>query len=261
MSATAEAPRVEVSQKRVRTMFGGETIADTTRAQLVWEVPYYPAYYLPRDDVCGEFIMPNGRTRSSPYGLGAAELFDVVAGGRSASDAAWCHVEPPVAVLRGLIRFEWNAMDRWLEEDEEVIVHPRSPYTRVDVLPSSRHIEVVIDEVKLADTHRAMALHETGRPVRWYLPRADIRMDLLTPTPTRTGCPYKGWATYWSVDTGKLSVDVAWSYPRPLPESARIADLICIWDHNVETIIDGITDAIPPWGGRLMEVPSAMSTV
>jgi uncharacterized protein (DUF427 family) len=91
-----------------------------------------------------------------------------------------------------------------------------------------------------------MALFETGRPVRWYVPQTDIRMDLLESTSTRTGCPYKGWASYWTVNAGdERYEDLAWSYLTPLPESGRVAELVCIWDHHVQTYVDGELDTPP----------------
>jgi uncharacterized protein (DUF427 family) len=131
-------------------------------------------------------------------------------------------------------------MDAWFEEDEEVFVHARSPYTRIDVLPSSRRVEVIVNGVTVIDTTRSMVLFETGRTPRYYVPTDDVRMDLLTPTDTVTGCPYKGFASYWTVQAGDQTYpDLAWAYQEPLPESARIAGLVCIWDHHVETRVDG----------------------
>ncbi|MPY94017.1 MAG: DUF427 domain-containing protein [Acidimicrobiia bacterium] len=246
MAADREPIRIEPCQRRVRTFLGGELVADTHDARLVWEVPYYPAYYLPLADVRRELLAPSGRTRTSRSGRGEAQLFDIRAGGRTVEDAAWQYADSPEGALRELVRFDWKAMDRWLEEDEEVIVHPRNPYTRVDVLPSSRRVKVVVNGVEVADTRRAMALFETGRPVRWYVPQEDIRMDLLEPTSSRTGCPYKGWASYWTVSArSERHEDVAWAYLDPLPESSRIASLICIWDTDVQTYVDGELEAAP----------------
>ncbi len=238
--ANSETIRIEPCQKRVRALFEGEVVVDTHQAKLVWEVPYYPAYYLPLADVSGGLLHTNGRTRAPDPVRGEAVLYDLRHGNRVATDAASRY--PSCPELTSHVRFVWSALDQWLEEDEEVIVHPRSPFTRVDVLPSSRHIQVIINGVTVADSHRAMALFETGRPLRWYLPQTDIRMDLLEPSTTRTGCPYKGWASYWNVNAGSERYnDLAWSYLHPLPESTRIADHICIWDHHVHTLVDGTT--------------------
>lgn len=124
MSETRERVHIEEGPKRVRTYVGGELIADTKRLKLVWEVPYYPAYYFPREDVRMELLTPNGHTQRSPS-RGDAHNFTVKGGDREVEDAAWHYPESPVEELRDLIRFDWDAMDGWFEEDEEVFVHPR----------------------------------------------------------------------------------------------------------------------------------------
>jgi len=133
MSEIQERVHIEDGPKRVRTYLGGEIIADTKRLKLVWEVPYYPAYYFPREDVRMELLTPNGHTRRSPS-RGDAHIFTLKGGNREVEDAAWHYPESPVEELRDLIRFEWNAMDGWFEEDEEVFVHPRDP------LQAHRHL-------------------------------------------------------------------------------------------------------------------------
>lgn len=233
-----EALRVVPSEKQIRAWFDGQLVLDTHQALLVWEIPHYPAYYVPVADVAAGLLKANGRTRGPDPRRGIGTLHDLHHGSRRITDAASIYDHSPQ--LAGHARFQWSALDRWMEEDEEVMVHPRSPFTRVDVLPSSRHVQVIVNGVTVADSHRAMALFETGRPLRWYLPQADIHMDLLEPTELRTGCPYKGWASYWTVNAGgERFEDLAWSYRRPLPESARIAEHVCIWDTHVQTVVDG----------------------
>jgi uncharacterized protein (DUF427 family) len=240
MTQTTTPVRIEPCHKRLRTYLGGALIADTDHARLVWEVPPYPAYYLPKADVDMTRLTPNGHTRTSET-RGEAHLFDVAGGeGRVAVDGAWHYPGSPVPELRDLVRIDWRAMDSWFEEDEEVFIHARSPYTRIDVLPTSRRVQVAVNGVEVIDTTRAMVLFETGRPPRYYVPTEDIRMDLLEPTDTVTGCPYKGFASYWTVKAGEETYpDLAWAYKTPLPESARIAGLVCIWDTHVETRVDG----------------------
>jgi len=232
--------RVEQSTKRIRAYFGGELVADTTAARLVWEVPYYPAYYLPAADVRTEFLAPSGRTERSPS-RGEARYSTLTVGDAVAKDAAWQYPESPMAELRDLIRFEWDALDAWFEEDEEVYVHPRDPYSRLDVLTSSRHVEVVINGVTVAETHRPTLLFETGLPVRYYLPQPDVRWDLLRPSSRTSRCPYKGTAEYWSVQAGdELVDDVVWIYRTPLPESQKIAGLACFYNERVDLVVDGV---------------------
>jgi len=225
----------------VGAYLAGVVVADTRQPRLVWESPHYPAYYLPRADVRTELLVPSARTEHSPS-RGAARYFDVQVDDRRVVDAAWCYPESPLEALRDLLRFEWGAMDAWFEEDEEVFVHPRDPYTRVDILASSRHVQVEVDGVTLAETARPTLLFETGLPVRYYLPKVDVRLDLLEPRETTSACPYKGLARYWSAPGAP---DVAWSYPTPLPESQKIAGLVCFYNERVDLIVDGERQARP----------------
>jgi uncharacterized protein (DUF427 family) len=152
----------------------------------------------------------------------------------------------PFPELRDAVRLEWDAMDAWFEEDEEVFTHPRDPYTRVDILPSSRHVRVEVDGVTVAQSTSPRLLFETGLPVRYYLPKPHVRMDLLTHTGLETHCPYKGRAEYWSVRAGgRLHENLAWSYPAPLPESQKIAGLVCFYDERVDVHVDGVRQERP----------------
>jgi uncharacterized protein (DUF427 family) len=230
--------RVVPGAKRVRAYLAGRLVADTTRPFLVWEVPYYPAYYLPLADVAAELV-PTGKTEHSPS-RGEAEIFDVRVDGATAQAAARRYPASPLEKLRDLVRLDWAAMDEWLEEDEPVYTHPRDPYTRVDILASSRHVRVEVDGVTVADSAQPRILFETGLPPRFYLPLSDVRMDLLRPSGTQTHCPYKGTASYWSVDTGHgLHPDIVWIYRTPLPESQKIAGLACFYNEKVDLYLDG----------------------
>jgi len=231
--------RIEDSGKRVRAYLGGKLIADTAHPKLVWEVPYYPAYYLPASDVRMELLTPTGRTEHSPS-RGEAHYFTVKGGQEERIDAAWQYPDSPLEELRDHVRFEWTAMDAWFEEDVEVFIHSRDPYSRVDVLPSSRHVQVTVGGVTVADTHHPTLLFETGLPPRFYIPKVDVRMDLLTPTDQHTGCPYKGIARYWSVATGETThPNLVWSYPTPLPESEGIAGLLSFYNEHADITVDG----------------------
>jgi uncharacterized protein (DUF427 family) len=231
--------RVEQGLKRVRTYLGGQAVADTTRPLLVWEIPYYPSYYVPIADVAPDVLVPTDDTEHSPS-RGDGVLYTVKAGAIEAPKAARRYPNSPIEELRDAVRFDWQAMDAWFEEDEEVYVHPRDPHTRVDILPSSRTIRVELDGVVLAESAHAHVLFETGLPPRWYLPKLDVRFDLLEPTTTTSMCPYKGTAEYWSalVD-GRRVDDIAWSYRTPLPESERVAGLVCFYAERSDLFIDG----------------------
>jgi uncharacterized protein (DUF427 family) len=234
--------RVEHGEKRVRVYFGGKVVADTTRPLLVWEKPYYPAYYFPKADVRTELLSPDGGVVHSPS-RGDARAFTVRAGAKEAVGAALRYEQSPFEELRDAIRFEWAAMDAWFEEDEEVFTHPRDPYTRVDILPSSRHVRVEVGGVTIAETAKPTLLFETALPTRYYLPRTHVRMDLLTPSEMVSHCPYKGEAEYWSLRIGdEVLADVAWSYRTPLPESQKVAGLISFYTEKVDLYVDGVVE-------------------
>jgi uncharacterized protein (DUF427 family) len=232
------AVRVERGAKRVRAYLAGRLVADTKRPFLVWEIPYYPAYYLPLADVVAE-LEPTGKTEHSPS-RGDAQVFDVRVPGAVADSAAKRYPDSPLASLRDLVRFDWAAMSEWLEEDEPVYTHPRDPYKRVDILASSQHVRVEVDGVTVADSVRPHILFETGLPPRYYLPLPDVRTELLTASDTRSHCPYKGTAGYWSVDAGQgVRADLVWIYRSPLPESQKIAGLACFYNEKVDLYVDG----------------------
>ncbi|GAA4717344.1 DUF427 domain-containing protein [Phytohabitans rumicis] len=221
--------RVETGAKRVRIVFNGQVIADTTSPVYVWESPHYPTYYIPLADVRDGVLTATERTSHSPS-RGDGQRYTVAVDGKEAVDAALRYPESPIEELRDLVRFEWDAMDDWFEEDEPVYVHARSPYTRIDILASSRHVRVEIDGVTVAESTRPYLLFETGLPTRYYLPMTDVRLDLLERSDTVTHCPYKGQAEYWSVRVGDtVHKDVVWSYRTPLPESQKVAGLLAFW--------------------------------
>lgn len=170
------------------------------------------------------------------------EYFDLKVGDKVAENAAWLYRDPPenLKALKGYYSFEWNAMDGWFEEEEEIYMHARDPYKRVDVMPSSRHVQVFINGLMVADTHRPSLLFETNLPTRFYIPQEDIRMDLLQPETTHTICPYKGVASYWSVQSGDtFKKDIAWSYLNPIPQQPTIKGLICFYNERVDLVVDG----------------------
>ena len=236
--------RVEHGRKRVRLLVAGQVVADTVAPLLVWEKPQYPQYYVPLADVRAT-LHETGETRRSPS-RGEASVLDVEVGGVRRAAAAWVHRDSPVEALRTHVRFEWDAIDEWLEEDEPVYTHPRSPYVRVDVLASSRHVQISVDGVVVADSHAPRVLFETDLPPRWYLPMSDVRLDLLRPTDTVTHCPYKGAATYWAVEVdGRRHEDLAWCYRSPFPESQKVAGLVCFFDEKVDVTVDGVLQERP----------------
>jgi uncharacterized protein (DUF427 family) len=131
-------------------------------------------------------------------------------------------------------------MDAWFEEDEQVYVHPRDPYTRIDILQSSRHIRVVVGGVTVADTHKPRLLFETDLPMRYCIPKTDVRLDLLESSDTTSACPYKGTANYYSVIVdGERHDDIVWWYQHPVAESADIAGYVSFYNEKVDIYVDG----------------------
>jgi uncharacterized protein (DUF427 family) len=196
-----EVTYVEPFPRRVRGMRDGEAVVDSDAVQLVH------------------------RSRQLPYW---------------AFPAADVHVDAtPSSAVPGHVEVDWDAVDEWYEEDEPVAVHVRDPYHRVDCYATSRRIRVTHGDVELADTTAAVALYETGLPVRWYLPPEAVRMDLLERSETSSGCPYKGIASYWSLRDGDgLVEDVAWGYLDPLRESERVRGHLCFYDDKVRIEVD-----------------------
>jgi uncharacterized protein (DUF427 family) len=237
--------RVLAGAKRVRAMLAGRVVADTVNPVLVWEAPYYPTYYLPVKDVSAE-LRATGATAHSPS-RGTGQLFDVLVEGRVAAPAAATqYPDSPLEQLRDLVRFDWASMDDWFEEDEPVYVHPRDPYIRVDILASSRHLQVSVDGEQVADSRSLRILFETGLPPRYYIPITDVRTELLRPSASTSHCPYKGTATYWSLAVGDtLHADLVWIYRAPLPESQKIAGLACFYNEKVDISLDGEPQARP----------------
>jgi len=239
----------EPSPRRVRVEFDGQIVADSTRVMLMLEEGYLPVYYFPEDDVRQELLTPSDRSTHCPF-KGDARYWTVEGpSGRRAENAVWAYDEPfdEMAAIARYRAFAWDAMDHWYEEDEEVFVHARDPYKRVDVIDSRRHVRVMLGGEVVADTRQARFLFETGLPTRYYVPRANVRTDLLTPTDSRTRCPYKGEAVYWSATVdGKTWQDIVWSYPEPIAECPRIKDLMCFYDENVDAVlVDGVEQPRP----------------
>jgi uncharacterized protein (DUF427 family) len=229
---------IQPSPRWVRAYFNGVAVADSTRVLLAFEPKRLPVYWFPVEDVRTDLLTP---ARDKPPTSGTAR-WNLQVGDRSAANAGWSYVDPGPerAALAGHVAFYWNRLDAWFEEDDEVFVHPRDPYARVDVLHSSRHVRVELDGQLLAESRRPRLLFETGLPTRYYLPKQDVRMDLLEPSTTTTRCPYKGVASYWSVRIGDSVVpDLVWSYLAPIPECAKIENLLCFYNERVDITVDG----------------------
>ena len=249
-AAAKDDTRFEPTQRRVRVMFAGVAIADSRKVMLMLENRRLAVYYFPVTDVRTDLFVPTTYSSNHP-GKGDASFFSVKVGERVAEKAAWRYLQPERSDLKDYVAFYWDKMDAWFEEEDEVFVHPRDPYHRVDVLNSSRHVKVVVGGVVVAETDSPRLLFETGLPTRYYIPKLDVRLELLTPTNTSTRCPYKGKASYWSVNAnGKEFKDIVWAYPAPIPECPKIENLLCFYDEKVDAVyVDGELQPKPvtPW--------------
>jgi uncharacterized protein (DUF427 family) len=242
---------IERTERRIRAFFAGQVVVDSKKALLVFEPRRLPVYYFPIADVRMDLLKPTRHTEDS-RGTSETLRWDLEVGGRKAENAAWGFREPQGdrAALRDHVAFYWNRLDSWFEEDDEVFVHPRDPYHRVDVLNSSRQVQVVLDGEVIADTRRPRLLFETGLPPRYYIPKLDVRMDLLEPTDKLTSCPYKGQARYWSVRVGdNVYENLVWSYPVAIAECPKIEDLLAFFNEKVDIYVDGELQPRPktPW--------------
>ena len=240
---------LEPTPKRVRVEVGGEVIADSRRAMLLHESGHQPIYYFPPEDVFDEFLEPSDRHTHCPK-KGDASYYTIRAGGEVVEAGAWYYPDTlPGAPdrLRGAIAFYFDRMGRWLEEGEEIGVHPRDPYHRIDVLATDRAVRVSLDGELLAETNRALALFESNLPARWYVPREDVAVA-LEPSDTVTRCPYKGTAGYYSVALAD-GKDLVWYYDEPLPEVGRITGMLCFFNERVDLELDGELQERPasPW--------------
>ena len=188
----------------MRAVRDGDVVVDTLDARYVWHHPHYPAWQFPEGDVRLDRLAPD----------------------------SWRPGEP------GMVEVKWSSVDHWLEEDEEVYVHPRSPYARIDILASSRPVRIGLRGVTVAESDQPRILFETGLVPRYYLPLTAVRLDLLRPSEHLTMCPYKGTASYWSVDIdGEVFENIVWTYKTPLPESQKIAGLVCFYNDRVDLTV------------------------
>jgi uncharacterized protein (DUF427 family) len=228
--------QVEASPRWVRVNFNGQTIADSKRAVLLRETGHLPVYYFPPEDVRQDLLTPTDLHTRCPY-KGEASYWTIRVGDRVAENAMWGYLDPLAdrADIKGFRAFYWNRVDAWFEEEEQIYAHPRDPYHRVDVVPSSRHVRVEIGGQTVADSRRPLLLFETGLPTRYYLPQEDVRMDLLEPTQSSSICPYKGTASYWRL-AGDAGRDVAWAYQDPIAEAPRIRGLISFFNERIDAL-------------------------
>ena len=199
--------------RRVHGTRDGDTIVDGRRTVLVWEPgKKVPIYAFPTEETALD-------------SLDAASL-----GVRGFDDPD----------LTGYVTIAWDALEHWYEEDEEVFVHPRDPFVRVDALRSTRHVRVERDGWLLAESDAPILVFETGLPTRYYLPENDVDASLLGDSDMQTGCPYKGFASYRDVLLdGRRHPNLFWYYEAPFHEVAQVKGHLAPYNERVDVIVDG----------------------
>jgi len=260
MMANLSELRFEPVTRRIRCRIDGDTVVDTTEAMLVWEPRrIVPVYAVPAADIRAELTTFTAGQQPGldalppvlgPENFGihtcAGEPLTIHSAGRVLDGIAF---RPDAPELGGRIALDWPAFD-WLEEEQPVVGHPHDPFTRIDVLAASRHVVVSLNGVGLADSRRPIGLFETYLPPRWYLPPADVRLDLLTPSDTTSTCAYKGHASYFSLSGGSPGGrDIAWTYTNPLHEVVAVKDHVCFFAERTDLDVDGQRTSRPvtPW--------------
>lgn len=238
-SLIAPVGHVEPVPRRVRGVVGGRVAFDTRRALYVWEWAAYPQFSIPVEDLAEGTLTDDDHVEA--LGAGPARRHSLHVGNEVRRGAAWVWDDGAPERLHGTVRFEWEALDSWLEEDEVVHVHPRSPYSRVDALRSSSSVRVELDGAVLADAPNCVKLFETGLPTRYYVDRVHVDWTRLRRTDTVTRCPYKGTtSSHWSFDGDSGShEDVVWSYEFPTVHTNRIAGMVAFYNEHVDLYVDG----------------------
>ncbi|BDZ47212.1 DUF427 domain-containing protein [Naasia aerilata] len=264
LRAQLPALRYAPTPKRVRGRIEDRTMVDSAAAVLVWEPRYVtPRYAVPESDIDGELV-PSSSSLSGeqaaayvrrpvldpsvPFDLHTTEgeFLEVRVRGSVRTVRAFRPADPD---LEGRVLLDFRGMDEWREEDQVVVAHPRDPLHRIEVVPASRRVRVMLGDQVLADTRRASILLETMLPVRYYLPAEDIGVR-LTPTETVTWCAYKGRASYLTAHTEEgPQIDVAWTYAEPRHDASEVRGLVAFFQEHVDLEIDGerLERPVTPW--------------
>ena len=226
---------------RVRAIFAGETVLDSTNVKMLHETGHLPVYYFPEEDLRADLLEPSEHSTRCPY-KGEASYRSIRVGDRVAENAVWAYLDPieSAPFLVGHAALSWDAADEWFVEDEQVFGHPRDPYSRIDVYPTSRRVRVLVDGEVVADSRRAKILFEAALPPRYYLPEEDVRMELLEASSKKTRCAYKGSASYWHVRAGgRLHEDLVWTYREPQHDAEPVRGLLAFFNERVDLEIAG----------------------
>ena len=236
---------VEPVPRRIRGFVGSTRVFDTVAARYVWDTPKYPAYHIPVADVDLSLLADDDRSRR--LRRGPARTHSLRVADETRSGVAQVYGADADEGVADTVRFSWEALDAWFEEDEQVYVHPRNPFTRVDALRSSRSVSVALNGVTLAESSAPVLVFETGLTTRYYFDRTDVAFDHLTRTDTVTECPYKGRTSdYWTAAVGDVTVpDLAWSYAFPTRALSPVTNLVAFYDEQTDVTVDGVLQERP----------------
>jgi uncharacterized protein (DUF427 family) len=230
----------EPDGRRLRAFVGDTLVLDTRRAHLLHETGIRPVAYAPLEDFDQALLEKTQTTSHCPF-KGDASYWSLRVGDELREDVVWGYEEPLESApwLRGFAALYPGRADRWLVEDEPVAGGLRDPYHRVDVHTSSRPVRVTAAGELIAHSTHPTLVFETSMPVRAYLPREAVAGELV-PSETRTYCPYKGEASYWTVKVGgKELPDLVWGYLDPIAECPRIQGYLCFFNEKVDIYVDG----------------------
>ncbi|KUI62935.1 hypothetical protein VP1G_11452 [Cytospora mali] len=207
----------EPANRRIRGLLGERWIFDTLEAQYVWEHPYFPFYYVPAKAITlGPAKTTKEREDKAGFWLGT-----IHSGAKTAE------------------------VQDWFAEDEKLLGgHPKDPYKRIEILPSTRQVRIEVNGAVVAQSTNNMFLHETMLRTRYYLPSTSINdWSMLSKSDTVTFCPYKGQANYYHLKVGDTEIeDAIWYYVYPTHESAGIQGRLCFYDEKVDVFIDGVQE-------------------
>ena len=226
----------EPLRRRMRVRLSGAWIADSEDVVLLHEPGRYPVAFFPLTSVADGVLTETGRVTRHRE-LGETTWFSATVGDTIVDHAAWEYRSLPdyAKVLEGRVAFAWRAMDAFYEEDERILGHAADAYHRIDIRATSRHLVVKANGQVVADTHTPLALYESGFAPRWYIPRADVDVDKLTPAKGQTFCPYKGICSYYDLDGGPRA---AWSYQDAYSGVGRISGYVSFEPDLAEVHLD-----------------------